>query len=93
MSVILVVGDELGCISHTLLSARAIIDMGLCLAAVVVHPLQPGPADASSLHNVAELRHILSDSVVLQIPYVDNLTDMAALARAGASAVATIWAP
>ena len=93
LSVILVVGDKLGCINHTLLSVRAINDMGLCLAAVVVHPFQPGPADGSSLHNVAELRRILSDSVVLQIPYVDNLTDMAALARAGASAVATIWAP
>ncbi len=91
LAVLVVVGDKLGCLNHTLLTVRMVNDIGLPLAGVVLHRLVPGTIDPSQDYNEAELRRLLGDHFLGVIPYIEDLDDPAALAAAGEEVARRLW--
>ncbi len=68
VGVILVVGMQLGCINHALLTAEAIDRDGLQLAAWVAN--QPGPRMACHEENLDTLRHSLPAPLLGDVPFL-----------------------
>lgn len=64
LPVVLVVGDRLGCINHTLLSIQAIASRGLKLAAVVLSQV-PGNERPAGMDNYTELLRYLSAPLIV----------------------------
>jgi dethiobiotin synthetase len=89
LPVILVVGMELGCLNHALLTAEAIRRDGLRLAGWVAN--SPGPAMPYLEENLASLRDRLAAPLLGQIPLIAdhnaaaaaNLLDLAPLLNTG----------
>jgi dethiobiotin synthetase len=67
VAVILVVGMQLGCINHALLTAEAIHRDGLQLAAWVAN--QPGPRMDCHEENLDTLRQLLPAPLLGDVPY------------------------
>jgi dethiobiotin synthetase len=67
VGVILVVGMQLGCINHALLTAEAIHRDGLHLAAWVAN--QPGPRMACHQENLDTLRQLLPAPLLGDVPF------------------------
>jgi dethiobiotin synthetase len=70
VGVILVVGMQLGCINHALLTAEAIRRDGLQLAAWVAN--QPGPRMARHEENLDTLRQLLPAPLLGDVPFVPS---------------------
>lgn len=68
LPVILVIGIQLGCINHALLTAQAIIDDGLPLLGWVANRINPGLAHYAEVLNV--LRHNLPSPQLGELPYL-----------------------
>ncbi|MCB9671688.1 MAG: dethiobiotin synthase [Alphaproteobacteria bacterium] len=79
LPVLVVAANRLGVLNHTLLTVEAVRGAGLEVAAVVLNTV--GAEDASTAHNLADLR-ALAGVPVHPFPHVDP-TDPGALARAG----------
>jgi dethiobiotin synthetase len=73
VGVILVVGMQLGCINHALLTAEAIRRDGVQLAAWVAN--QPGPRMAYHDENVDTLRQMLGAPLLGDVPFQSQWED------------------
>jgi dethiobiotin synthetase len=62
LPLVLVIGDRLGCINHTLLTLEAARRRGLSIAALVLS--RPGSPDEASMDNLQDLSELLSDPIV-----------------------------
>ncbi len=91
LGALVVVGDRLGCINHTLLTVQALNSFGIPLAGVVLHRLSPERTEAAQDHNGAELARLLGESFLGEIGYVANIKDDSELAKAGATIAASLW--
>jgi len=91
LALLLVVGDKLGCINHTLLTVRAVNDLGLSLAGVVLHPVRPRPADPSAEFNRGELARLLGKSFLGEVPFVEDPADSEQRAAAGLETAGVLW--
>jgi dethiobiotin synthetase len=72
LPVVMVVGMRLGCISHAILSAEAIIARGLVLAGWVANQVDPDMRFADE--NVEELQRRLPAPLLGRVPRLDNPT-------------------
>jgi len=91
LAVLVVVGDKLGCLNHTLLTVQAANSIGLPLAGVVLHRLHAQPTEEAQNHNAAELQRLIGSLFLGCVPYVADLVDMAKLAAAGADVALRLW--
>jgi adenosylmethionine---8-amino-7-oxononanoate aminotransferase len=92
LPVLIVVGDKLGCLNHTLLTVRTANELGLEVGGVILHPLDPFPKEEAQHHNEAELRRLLGDLFLGVLPYVADVDDKTEWAAAGKRLARKLWA-
>jgi adenosylmethionine-8-amino-7-oxononanoate aminotransferase len=91
LGALVVVGDKLGCLNHTLLTVSMANSLGIAVAGVVLHRLEPEVTQVAQDHNGAELARLLGALYLGTVPYVEDLSDMSALADAGAEVAQRLW--
>ena len=70
LPVILVVGMRLGCLSHALLTAQAILDSGLPLVGWIANQIDPQMSEY--IANLHTLRQRLPAPLLAELPYAEN---------------------
>lgn len=87
--VLLVAGNRLGVLNHTLLTVRAIEAAGLSIRGIVLTELAPPDVlggDPSTTSNFGALHRLLPHLSVFQFPWMADIEDAEALASAAAAA-------
>lgn len=89
---VVVAGNRLGVLSHTLLTVEALLARGADVAGVVLNTLHPGPPSVAESTNAAELVRTLPAGVPLlgAVPFVADRSP-AALADAVADVAASLF--
>jgi dethiobiotin synthetase len=82
LPVVLVVGLKLGCLNHTLLTARALAAHEEGLAGWIGNSIEP--AFEREADNIAVLENLLGESAAAIVPYASHAPDALALAPAAA---------
>jgi dethiobiotin synthetase len=75
LDVIVVAGNRLGVINHTLLTVRAAHDAGLRVRGVVLNTLSPEPPGIAESTNLETLAELLGPVPVLSFPWIRKLRD------------------
>jgi dethiobiotin synthetase len=70
LDLVVVAGNRLGAINHTLLTVRAAHDAGLRVRGVVLNTLDPGPAGIAESTNLETLADLLAPVPVLAFPWL-----------------------
>ncbi len=87
LNVLVVAGNRLGVLNHTLLTVEALQSRGAAVAGVVLNTLSPDPPTVAERTNPAELERLLPSTARLlgRFPYIppDKQRDREALAAAG----------
>ncbi len=91
LGALVVVGDRLGCLNHTLLTVHALNGLGIPVAGVILHRLTKARTELAQDHNGAELSRLLGDLYLGEVGYVTNLEDDAQLAAAGTLVAKKLW--
>lgn len=87
LDVVIVAGNRLGCLNHTLLTVQAARAAGLAVRGVVLNEvLPPNPRDVARATNGDVLRELLPDLPVIAFPFQAAPRDLDALATAAAAA-------
>lgn len=77
LDVVVVAGNRLGAINHTLLTVRAAHDAGLRVRGVVLNALGPEPAGIAEASNLEALSDLLAPVPVLAFPWLRKPDDEA----------------
>ena len=85
---LLVAGNKLGVLNHTLLTVQTLQHYGLPLLGVVLNDFLPGPKSAAQQTNLAALRRLLQPTPVLAMPHF--LKDNAGLCGLAAQTIAAL---
>jgi dethiobiotin synthetase len=83
LEIIVVAGNRLGALNHTLLTVRTAETAGLVVRAVIVNTMSDAPPSLAERTNVDALRRLVPGTAVLPFPYVTPSDDH----RAGAWAL------
>ncbi len=86
MELIVVAGNRLGAVNHTLLTVRAAQHAGLTLRAIIVNTLSPDTPTTAEHTNLDTIRRLVPSAMVLPFPYVTPGSDH----RAGAWALGAL---
>lgn len=87
LDVVVVAGNRLGCLNHTLLTVEAAQRAGLVVRGVVLNEVSPPDSDdLARATNAAVLRELLPGVPVVPFPFQPAPRDVAALAEAAAQA-------
>jgi dethiobiotin synthetase len=70
LDLVVVAGNRLGVINHTLLTVRAAHDAGLRVRGVVLNTLDPDPPGIAERTNLQALRELLAPIPVLPLPWI-----------------------
>jgi dethiobiotin synthetase len=81
---IVVAGNRLGALNHTLLTVQAARAAGLEVRGVVLNALAPATTAVADETNLASLAELLPDLPVIPFPWLENPRDLGALERAAA---------
>ena len=86
LDLVVVAGDRLGVLNHTLLTVREAERAGLRVRLVVLNALRPAPADVAEATNLGALQALLPGVPVIAFPFVPTAEqdDLGALAARGA---------
>ena len=84
--VIVVAGNRLGVLNHTLLTVRAAESKGLTVRAVILTDISGGQASIAEATNYDALVALLPEYPIHRFPYIDRLDDSSALSAAAAGA-------
>lgn len=86
LEVVIVAGNRLGVLNHTLLTVRAAREAELPIRGVVLNALASEPGSISEETNRDTLARLLPDLPLLSFPWLEDPRDPAALAAAGRAA-------
>ncbi|HEU4456641.1 MAG TPA: dethiobiotin synthase [Longimicrobium sp.] len=75
LDLVVVAGNRLGAINHTLLTVRAAHDAGLRVRGVVLNTLDPNPPGIAESTNLEVLRELLAPVPVLPFPWIRKPND------------------
>lgn len=75
MDVVVVAGNRVGAINHTLLTVRAAHDAGLRVRGVVLNTLSPEPQGIAEASNLEALTELLAPVPVLHLPWIRKPDD------------------
>ena len=75
LDLVVVAGNRLGAINHTLLTVRAAHDAGLRVRGVVLNTLSPEPPRIAESTNLETLRELLAPVPVLHFPWLRKPND------------------
>lgn len=75
LDLVVVAGNRLGAINHTLLTVRAAHDAGLRVRGVVLNTLDPDPPGIAESTNLEVLRELLAPVPVLPFPWIRKPND------------------
>jgi len=75
LDVIVVAGNRLGALNHTLLTVRAAHDAGLRVRGVILNTLRPEPPLIAERTNLEALKELLDPVPVLQLPWMRRPDD------------------
>jgi dethiobiotin synthetase len=81
---VLVAGNRLGVLNHTLLTTRAAESVGLPLRAIILTSYSNNERNIAEATNYDALRMLLPDQAIYRFPWVDRSDDFSALAAAAA---------
>jgi dethiobiotin synthetase len=81
---ILVAGNRLGVLNHTLLTTRVAESAGLPVRAIILTSYSNNERNIAEATNYDALRMLLPDQAIYRFPWVDRFDDFAALAAAAA---------
>jgi len=84
--VIVVSGNRLGVLNHTLLTVRAAESEGLTVKAVILHDISGGEPTIAEATNYDALVALLPNYRIHRFPWIDRLDDSSALSAAAAGA-------
>lgn len=82
--IILVAGNRLGVLNHTLLTVRAAESAGLPVRAIILTSYTSADATVAQATNYDALRALLPGLAIYRFPWVDRADDFSALAAAAA---------
>lgn len=86
LDVVIVAGNRLGVLNHTLLTVRAARAAELPIRGVVLNALAPAPTSVSEETNRDTLERLVPDLPILSFPWLETPGDPAALASAARAA-------
>lgn len=75
LDVVVVAGNRLGTLNHTLLTVQAARDAGLRVPAVVLNTLGPEPPSIAERTNLEALKELLEPIPVIQLPWLRRPDD------------------